>query len=384
MTRSILFVDHAEGLGGAERSLLLLMRHLDPSRWQPHLATVHGSLAKAATSLNFPVHILPMPQLRRSPLALIQGWSTSSELAQISRQINAIALHSNTVRAAFFTAAAAKLARKPFIWHYRDFWLSETKPAHRWIDLLLTRLLCRVSDIVLANSQAVRAKLPCQEKGLVVHNGIETAHFSSWDSSTLTFRQQLGIPPQTAVIGMVGRLRPWKGQRNFLQMAKGIHKQNPNTHFLIVGGNPFEAKDDYANELRQLARELGLETAVSFLGQLDDVRPALAAMDIFVHPGEPEPFGLVNIEAMAMGKPVVAWAHGALPDFVQHQDTGILVPHHLDMWPLFTASILNLVADPEKAKRMGEAGRQRVKAKFDIRQTAVRVAEIYEQHILPT
>ena len=119
-----------------------------------------------------------------------------------------------------------------------------------------------------------------------------------------------GFPSAAPIVGMVGRARPLKGQDIFLQMAGQLAATVPDCRFLVVGGDPFQVDDDYEARLMAMCSQLGLDDRVHWTGQLEDVRPALEAMDIFVNPGAPEGFGLVNVEAMAMGKPVVAFAHG--------------------------------------------------------------------------
>jgi starch synthase len=100
-------------------------------------------------------------------------------------------------------------------------------------------------------------------------------------------------------------------------------------------------------------------------------------MHIFVHPGDPEPFGLVNIEAMASGKPVVAFDHGALPEIVLHGETGILVPPK-DPAGLAQA-VISLLKDPHLCSEMGQRGRQRACRRFRIEETAAKTAQLYEQ-----
>lgn len=135
---------------------------------------------------------------------------------------------------------------------------------------------------------------------------------------------------------------------------------------------PESVGDDYPARLHRLAADLGLADQVVFTGHLEDVRPALAALDIFVHPGDPEPFGLVNLEAMAMGKPVVAFAHGALPGIVTDGETGVLIPPG-DEAALAKAVVL-LLQDPARRAAMGRAGRTRVEECF----TAERIASEME------
>lgn len=371
---NILFIDHASAIGGAENSLLLMLQHLDRSQWQPHLACANGRLAQASQSLNIPTHLISLPRLRRSRQFSHDWHVGSSAISKLAKQLDAKILHANTVRAAIYTAPAAKTARGPFLWHMRDFWLSESRPNRLWVDRWGKRFLCLAATRVIANSQATSRHLPCAGKTAVLLNAIDIARFDpTMDGRTL--RQQFNIPLNIPVVGMVGRLRPWKGQHRFIQMAAQVSQQMPKAHFLITGGSPFGVADGYAVELRELVTKTGLDTRLTFTGHLDDVRPALAAMDVFIHPGDPEPFGLVNIEAMAMNKPVVAFAHGALPEIVVDGETGLLMqPDDVDV---LATAVLNLLHHPEKARKMGQNGRHRVETHFNINQYMRKLDALY-------
>ncbi|UCC62815.1 MAG: glycosyltransferase family 4 protein [Anaerolineae bacterium] len=367
MSVSILFLDHAPALGGAERSLLLLLKHLDRAHWQPHLACAGGPLAERAAALGVPVHTVPLSRLRRSARAPLDWLEGVRAVARLARRIEATILMANTVRAALYAAPAARIAYIPFIWHMRDFWLSESRPRALWVDAMGKRALCAAARRVIANSRATAAHLPCPDKVVVVYNGIEVDRFDpAMDGSA--FRQRHGIPPGAPLVGTVGRLRPWKGQDRFLRALARVREVIPDARGLVVGGSPFGLQDDYPQHLRCLAADLGLASCVVFTGQVADTRPALAAMDLFVHPGDPEPFGLVNLGAMAMAKPVVAFAHGALPEIVAQGETGLLVPPG-DAAALARA-VLALLGDPDRRLAMGPMGRMRVEAHF----TAARMA----------
>ena len=165
---TILFVDHAPALGGAERSLLLLFRYLDRTRWQAWLACAPGPLAEQARSLDIQVQVLPMPRLRRS-LRFGYDWLAGvRRIARLARSTGASAVVANTVRAAWYAGPAARLAQLPFVWHMRDFWLGETRPRPEWIDSAGKRWLCSLSAQVIANSQATAACLPCPAKTSVI------------------------------------------------------------------------------------------------------------------------------------------------------------------------------------------------------------------------
>lgn len=380
--RPILFIDHADALGGAEGSLLLLMTFLDPKRWQPHLIAPTGQLAEEASSAGIPVHIQDLPRLRGSSRSLIDLWSKGLRVSRTAREIGAALIHSNTVRATAYASLAARLASVPLVWHMRDFWLSEAEPAAKRADRMGKSVFCAMAGRVITNSRAVAEHLPCSARASVLHNGIDLAHFdlahNTADNRAGTC-QAAGFPVDAPIVGMVGRTRPWKGQDTFLHMALQLSEQHPDCRFLLVGGDPFGVQDDYEAQLLALGSQPGLAGRVHWTGQLDDVRPALAAMDLFVHPGAPEPFGLVNIEAMAMAKPVVAFAHGALPEIVLHEETGLLVAPG-DTAAL-TASVSRLLRDPEMSQSMGRAGRLRVEDHFRIERTVNQLEGLYMEWV---
>ncbi len=369
----VLFLDHAEALGGAERSLILILRQLDRARWQPHFAGVNGPVLDHVRSLKVPTYPMSLPRLRGSPPRLADWLNTARGIAHIAREVGAGVIYANTVRTAFYAAAAARLARRPFVWHMRDYWLTESRPNRLWADSLLKRLLCSAAANVIVNTQATAAHLPADCSPSVIYNAIEAEYFDPGLVSS-PFRSMHGIPDGAPLVGMVGRLRPWKGQIRFLRVGVQIAELFPDVRFLIVGGAIFGVDDAYAAGLHHLSAELGLADRVVFTGHMDDVRPALAAMDVFVHPGDPEPFGLVNLEAMAMEKPVVAFAHGALPEIVVHEETGILV-QPADESALADA-VCDLLTDTMRRQKMGRAARNRVKNSFNPPGLAMQIDEI--------
>lgn len=373
MPEPLLFVDHAAAIGGAERSLLLLLEYLDRRRWEPHLACAPGPVAAEASMLGVAVHPVALPRLRRSARFALDGARGAVALARIAREARPTLIHANTVRAAFYAAPAARLARRPFVWHMRDFWLGEEAPARPAFDRLGKRLLAASAARVVANSHAVARGLPAVTHLTVVHNGIDLARFSPTLASA-PFRTQHNIPPDALVAGVVGRLRPWKGQDRFLAVAARVAAAVPSARFVLAGGDPFAVDDAYPAALRRQAAALGIAGRVTFTGHLADVRPALAAFDLFVHPGDPEPFGLATVEAMAMGLPVVAFAHGAAPEIVA-QDTGVLVPPG-DEEALATA-IISLLGDEERRLALGTAGRRRAASHFTIQRVVAQMDDVF-------
>lgn len=316
------------------------------------------------------MHLVEMPSLRRFPL--LKALRTVYTLA---RGVEADLIYANTARAALYAAPAGLLSGRPFIWHMRDFSFTE---AGTWMDRPLKWLLSRCASAVVANSSATAIQLPGSAHVRVIHNGIDLRTLDH-TLSALDARLRLGLPAEASVVGMLGRLRPWKGQRRFLRIASKVLNELPESQFVIAGGDPFEVNDGYAKGLHSYATELGISDRVRFTGQINDVGGVLAAMDLFVHPGDPEPFGLVNLEAMAMAKPVVAFSHGALPEIVKQDVTGILVsPGDEDA---FAAAIIGLLRAPKRIKDLGSAGRFRVEQFFHMSRTVGAVDELLEQQL---
>ena len=374
----ILFVDHAHVMGGAERSLLLLMTFLDRHRWQPHLIAPPGTLAEKAAAAGIPVRVQAFPRLRGSSRSLLDLWLQAVQISRTAREIGAVLIHSNTLRATAYAALASRLAGLPLVWHMREFWLSEAEPAVKWPDRLGKFALSLMATRVLAISHAVAGVLPSRANLSVLHNGIDLAYFDEAHTAAgnrAAVREAAGFPPGAPIVGMVGRARPLKGQHIFLQMAGLLRAILPDCRFLLVGGDQFNVGDEYEAQLSALCSHLDLDDHVYWTGQLEDIRPALEAMDIFVNPGVPEGFGLVNVEAMAMGKPVVAFDHGPIPEIVVHGETGLLVAPS-DATAL-AGAVASLLQSPPRTQRMGRDGRRRVENHFRIERTVTELETIY-------
>lgn len=363
---SVLFVDHAAAIGGAETSLLLLLERLDRDLCTPQLMCPEGPLARRATALGVEVRTLPMPSLRMFSTLSGEALRTANSLAREARRINAELMYANTARAALYASVACRFCRLPLVWHMRDFHFLEPGAQGYWMDRILKLLVAASANQIVANSRAVAACLPGSQRVVVVHNGIDLTRIDRSEDGT-AFRKRLGVAAEAPLVGMVGRLRPWKGQETFLRTAAMVRRTLPAARFVVIGGDPFEVRDGYVERLQLLVRQLEVDDCTYFTGHLNDVGEALAAIDVFVHPGAPEPFGLVNIEAMARGKPVVAFAHGALPEIVVEGVTGLLVPP-ADEGALSEA-ITSLLCDPDLRHRLGRGGRERVEAEFSIERT---------------
>lgn len=361
----VLFVDHAEGLGGAEHSLLLLLAHLDRRRLQPILAANPGPLAQAAQKLGVPVELVTMPRLRgelAAPWRLARG---VGRLVRVIRRDGVDLVVSNVMRASFYAALAAGLARRPLVWYVRDIFAPGAYVG--W--------MARRATVAIAISQAVAAPLRGRVPVEIVPNGVDLAAFDQPSAARAQTRAAWGVPEDAPLVGLVGRLARWKGQEDFLRAMALVRAKHPQARFVLVGGAPLGEEAGYLQELRELARQLGLAERAIWAGHRQDMPAVLSALDVLVHCSrEPEPFGRVIIEAMAARLPVVAYGHGGPAEIILPGETGLLVPPG-DMAALAQA-VGTLLANPAWARQLGAAGRQRAEREYDIRFLADRVETI--------
>lgn len=349
---TVLFVDHAAGMGGAEHSLLALLAALDRERFRPVLAAVPGPLAERARELRVEVHEVPLARLRGG-LAPIVAFRYLRGMLALTRLIGTARIdlvHANVLRAAVYAMSAARFPPRPrpLVWHVRDIHAPDP----------FVGKLCSAATAIVANSAAAARALPCAERARVVFNPV------SLPASRPRSRAELGLPPTGPLVASVGRLRAWKGHQAFLEAAARV--KDPEARFLIIGGRLLgdDNEDlDLPERLAGLARHLFHPDRVSLLGHRDDLADIWPHLALLVHTAEAEPFGRVVAEALLAGVPAVAFADGGVPEIVDDGETGILVPPgDIDG---VAAGVDQLLRDGDARRRMGELGRARAAARFD-------------------
>ncbi len=182
-------------------------------------------------------------------------------------------------------------------------------------------------------------------------------------------RSALGLDPDAKLVTMVGSLTRRKGVDDLLRAASLIRDAQPSARFLLVG------RGDQRRLLEEIVRRLDLTEAVRFLGFRRDVPEILNGSDLLVLPSHWEGFGLVLLEAMNAGLPVVGTRRGAIPEVVRDGETGLLVPPK-DPEALATA-LIRLLCDPDRAKAMGRAGLSRLRREYDMDRAVRAHDELY-------
>jgi len=214
------------------------------------------------------------------------------------------------------------------------------------------------------------------EKIVVNCCGINLRKYNPTSTNRGKIREEFNISEDTPLIGIIGQLTPWKGHREFLKAASIVIRKYPSAKFLIVGESIFEERN-YKLELQELVNTLALSAKVIFSGFREDVPDIMASLSILVNASCSEPFGLTIIEAMAIGKPVVATNAGGVREIINDGVDGILVPPK-DPEKLAQA-ILRILDEPMRGKEMGEAGLKSVTERFSLERFTQETQRIYNQ-----
>lgn len=361
--------------GGTERHVLSLVRSLDRSRFSLSLYTTAGggTLYKEFSEI-LPVTVTGEPgrgrRFRTGPLEHVR---TIRSLARTFRGNPPDILHAYLPAANVIGPIAGKLAGvKRIIVSKRA--LADYKarfPLLRRVEPLGNLL----ADAILVNSDAVRRDVERTEsfwegKFRRIYNGIPSV--PRWTPEQASeFRKREGIPPGATAALAVSNFYPYKGHEYLVEAMPGVVGARPDVLFLLVG------RDSGTMErTRDRVRELGLEGRVRFLGNRTDVPDLLRASDLFVHPSLEEGFSNAILEAMGGGLPVVACDVGGNPEAVLDGVTGLLVPPR-DPESL-AAAVLDLLADGEKRRRMGEEGRRRAGTEFTLERMVEEMESFYE------
>jgi glycosyltransferase involved in cell wall biosynthesis len=242
--------------------------------------------------------------------------------------------------------------------------------------LIFDRTLAHSTDALIACSDSVRQHI-AEQVGVpvgritVILNGVDAQRFARADR--LAARAALDLPPDAPVIGIVGRISEQKGQEEFIRAAALVRREFPQARFLVVG-----SADDAAllHKAEALVAELGLDGVVRFTGHLGDMPTVYAALDVLAAPSRWEGFGLMLVEAMAAGRPIVATAVGAIPEVVVDGETALLVPPRDP--PALAQALLALLRDPTRASEMGRKGVARAR-EFSWERSGERLAGIYRR-----
>jgi glycosyltransferase involved in cell wall biosynthesis len=342
--------------GGAENHLLALLTHADRRAFDIETAVLcgEGELVQVFREAGIPVHLLKA-RGHVDPLAL-------GRLVRLARNGRFDIVHSHLFRADIYAGlAVGQLGeRRPLLVSTRHnddrFFLNPFVGIVHYLVSARQNLIIAISDHIAHFTVARGVRHPARVRR--VYHGVEPPVTRALEREGQRIRSELGIGPEAFLVGNVGRLAPQKGQRHLIGAMPLLLERVPRAHAVIAGAGDLE------EFLRDLAEQTGVANRVHVLGPRKDVPALMHAIDVFAMPSIWEGFGLVLLEAMAAGRPIVASRVATIPEVVVDGQTGLLVPAGD---PLALAEALAQLADqPALASRLGEAGRERVRRHFSL------------------
>lgn len=346
---------------GVARYFLETLPSFDPERVAVRLCVLSKPHAIAPTFASLGIPLQFLGSAKASPAAFGQIWRMMR---------GADVLHVTGLKSMVLGRVAARLAGVPAIVHIHDAyeipgWIQPIEKAlASWTQVAI------VPSAALA-PWAIEGYGMAPEQVRVLNNGIRLAPYATdFGDAAPKVRAGLGIAADAPVIGIVGRVVVGKGHAELLEAFSAIAAGNPDARLLIVGSG---ALDD---QVGRRAAELGIAPRVVFAGYRTDVPVCLAAMDVVAVPvtGD-EGFGFSALEAMAAGKPVVAFAKGALTEVIEDGESGVLVPAG-DVAAL-AGALTRVVNDPDLRSRLGAGGRRRAQH-YAIDNHVRQLSELYE------
>ncbi|MFN2486947.1 MAG: glycosyltransferase [Acidimicrobiia bacterium] len=348
------------GIGGAERLISEAASYWDRERFDYRVAYL----------LPWKNQLVPELQRQEVEVTMVGGRRgadplAASRLRQHIAKIGAKLVHAHLPSAGILARLVSPV---PVVYTEHNL-LSSYRPATRWLN----RLTYFRNAATTAVSEAVAVEVlelpgPRVE---VVTNGVSV---SVARHEIDEVRKELDLSPGEHLVVHVGNIRPHKGHAHLVETARWLADQSKDIQLVSVGGEKYPG--DLAR-IRTLARDRGVEKTIRFLGRREEARAFLAAADLVVNPSDFEGLPVVLLEAMALGRPVVATAVGGVPGLIEDGVTGLLIPPADP--PRLGQAILRLTSDPRLAADLGAAGRAVVAERYGLGRMVSAFEDIYER-----
>lgn len=393
MTRyRVLFINDTARNGGPGRSLYTILKYLDPRTIHrtvvlPREGAVSELLGAGGVvdELRFEPNIVenmvaPVGRaMRRHDFDAPAALQASRALGNAGRMVLGLSrlralvhrggyqlIYCNGTTADFLGGALAWSTGVPALWHVRYTAIPPLLgPLHRQLSGS-----AQVTSVICVSRAAAALFSHCPDKVRVIHNAVDLAHFAPGVARG-SLRAELGLDPDAVLFGSHGRVLRRKG---YVEMVEAAHRlqtmvgepERRRCRFVVIGDTPDDFRPDHVAELRALAARRGLAHCFHFTGFRADVRPLLADFDVAVVPSVyPDPLPRAVIEAMAMAKPVIAFAVGGIVEMVEHGRTGALVTGSPPDVAGLAAAMRDYLRDPARRITEGAAGRARIEREFD-------------------
>ncbi|WP_092999017.1 glycosyltransferase [Thiohalomonas denitrificans] len=381
--RNILFVHQSADMYGSDKVLLSLVAGLDRSRFTPIVVLpCKGPLLIALEENGIRCHLVPLVRAGRTLFSIkgllslpVEAWRSVRAISRVLRGERIDIVHSNTL-AVLSGTVWAWLKRVPHVWHVHEIIERPlvVRKGFAWLLRLFThKVICNshaTMQLLLQDQPAL------QKKTVVVWNGIDREQPAD-ATKTAAFRQELGLTDDDVLVALLGRINRWKGQGLLVEAAEQLEKRARHHLYYVAVGSPPDGQVHFLRTLEARIVQSPAREKISLLSFTSDIWTVWDACDIAVVPStEPEPFGMVALEAMASGRPVVAANHGGLAEIVVPDKTGLLFePNN----PRSLADAIETLADNKTLRdEMGHAGKLLAAEKFSVAAYVAGVSAVYD------
>jgi len=397
----ITFLNPSGQIGGAERCLLDLVHGLGEQHpdWRAHVVSSgSGPLTDELKRLGVSHETIPFPraleQLGDTPEAGVKAihsfgraaWAAPFTAKYVHRIRGALmrerpdVVHSNGFKMHAIGALASPGSWR-LLWHMHDFL------SLRRVMIPLLRFEAGRCSLAVGNSESVasdlRRVLGTKVTIRTILNGVDLNRFSS-DGPTLDLDAASGLPPApfgTVRIGLVAQMATWKGHDVFLRAVASVPRTIPLRAY-IIGDRIYETATPQrsVSELREMASQLGIADRVGFTARVNDIPSAMRSLDVVVHAStKPEPFGLVIVEAMASGRPVIVSNAGGAAEILKTNNGQFALAHTPGDVNELARAIASLCSDAELRHKLGKEGKRQAELRFDRRRYAREFAAAYDK-----
>jgi glycosyltransferase involved in cell wall biosynthesis len=308
-----------EQRGGGEMMLLDLIQESQNSDIEWLIIFLEdGRLVEQLRALEVDVRVVQSGRLRQPHLLL----STVFKIASIAQNEHVDIIFGWMWKAHLYGGLAAMLSKLPAMWYQLE------EPSDANVMKRIANLLPASGILTLSKAgQEAQSKIWPYRPTPLIYPGVALDRFNpSTLPSPLEARRKLDLPLNGYLIGIVGRLQRWKGIHVLVEAMPKVLQKYSDTHCVVVGGK-HDLEPDYQAFLERKVLDLGLRDNIIMAGLQQNVPEWMQAIDIFVHASDNEPFGIVTIEAMALGKPVVAAASGGPTEIITDGENGLLAPY---------------------------------------------------------